>query len=98
MPSSGLGAALIHEQEKGHSARVQTAFTLNVAFSTLLALVGISLAAPLASFFGVPDQTTLFRALAVYLVLRGIGQVNDAVLRRELRVSRRAALDVQLRY
>ena len=89
----GLGAALIYEQEKGHSARVQTAFTLNVAFSVLLALVGILLAGPLAGFFGVPDETPLFRALACYLVLRGIGQVNDAVLRRDLRFRRRAALD-----
>lgn len=90
----GLGAAVIAEQEKGHTSRVQTAFTLAVACSGLLTLVAAALAGPMAGFFGVPEQSWLFRAVACYLLLRGLGQVNDAILRRDLLFRRRAALDM----
>jgi lipopolysaccharide exporter len=85
----GVGATVVYEQETGRSDRVQTAFTLSLAMGIGLTVVGV-LAAPLvAGFFQAPGETALFRAMALYLLLRSAGQVPDAVLRRDLAYRKR---------
>jgi PST family polysaccharide transporter len=90
----GVGAALVYEQETGISERAQTAFTLSVLTSLLFTAVGWWSAPAIASFFQVSGQETLFRVLFCYLLLRGLAQVPDALLRRDLRFGRRGVLDV----
>jgi PST family polysaccharide transporter len=90
----GIGAALIYEQEEGVTPRVQTAFTLNLLLGAVL-FAAAFLAAPLtARFFQVPGQDAIFRALALVLLIRGAGQVNVAILRRDLRFKPLVLLDV----
>ena len=89
----GVGSALVYEQERGITARVQTAFTLNLGIAAACALVGV-LAAPLvADVFDVED-VRLLRVLFLYFLLRGLVQVPDAVLRRDLLFRRRALVEV----
>jgi PST family polysaccharide transporter len=89
----GVGAAIVHDQETGLSHRVRIAFTLNLAIATALTGLGV-LAAPLvAGFFHTPGAGLLFRVLFCYLLLRGIGQVQDAVLQRDLRFRDRTLID-----
>lgn len=90
----GVGAALIYEQEQGISERVQTAFTLNLVVSLTLAGLGVLLTPQIASFFGLSSHEAVFRALFVYLLIRGVGQVQDSVLQRDLRFGRRATVEV----
>jgi PST family polysaccharide transporter len=90
----GVGAALIYEQERGISSRVQTAFTLNLIGSTALAGLGILLTPAIASFFGLQSHENVFRAMFIYLLVRGVGQVQDSVLQRDLRFGRRAFVEV----
>lgn len=90
----GVGAALVYEQEQGITPRVQTAFTANLLVSIALTAVGVAAAPAVASFFRVPGEDAIFRALFLYLLIRGAGVVPDAVLKRDLRFGRRALADV----
>lgn len=90
----GVGAALIYEQERGITDRVQTAFTLNVIVSAALALAGILLTPAIAAFFGLSSNEGVFRALFLYLLVRGVGQVQDSVLQRDLRFGRRTTVEL----
>jgi lipopolysaccharide exporter len=90
----GVGAALIYEQERGISERVQTAFTLNLIVSLTLAGLGLLLTPTIASFFGLSSHEDVFRALFAYLLVRGVGQVQDSVLQRDLRFGRRATVEI----
>ncbi len=90
----GVGSALIHDQEKGITARVQTAFTLNVGVAVLLTGAFVAAAPLVAAWFRVPDQVDVFRAVAFYLLIRSLGQVHDAVLRRDLEFRRRTRAEI----
>jgi len=89
----GVGSALVYEQERGITRRVQTAFTLNVAIAAACTLVGVLTAPLVARVFDVQD-TTLLQVLFLYFLLRGLVQVPDAVLRRDLAFKRRALIEV----
>lgn len=89
----GVGSALVYEQERGITRRVQTAFTVNVAIAAACTLVGVVTAPLVARVFGV-DDVTLLRVLFLYFLLRGLVQVPDAVLRRDLAFRSRAMIEV----
>lgn len=89
----GVSSALIYEQEKGVTERVQTAFTLNVLVSALLFLIGFLAAPSVARFFRVPGEEDLFRALSLFLLIRGAGQVHDAILKRDLLFRKRTLVE-----
>jgi len=90
----GVGAAVVYEQDKGITSHIQTAFTLNLTAAASLTVVGVLVVPWLADFFHLPGHEWLFRALFLYLLIRGAGQVQDSVLRRDLRFGRRMWLDV----
>lgn len=90
----GLGAAVVYEQESGVSARVQTAFTLNLLAAAVLTATGVLAAPAVAGFFHVPEQAALFAALFASLLFRGAGQVQDAILRRDLAFRARTGVDL----
>jgi PST family polysaccharide transporter len=81
--------AVVYEQESGVSERVQTAFTLNLAAAVALTAVGVLAAPAIAAFFGVPDETYLFRLGALNLLLTGLGNVHDGLLLRDMSFGRR---------
>lgn len=86
----GVGSSLVYEQETGITGRVHTAFLLNVLVAVTLAGAGV-LATPLITrFFHTEGQEALIRVLFGYLVIRGAGQIQDAVLKRDLRFRERA--------
>ncbi|MGH3622540.1 MAG: lipopolysaccharide biosynthesis protein [Sciscionella sp.] len=90
----GVGAAVVYEQELGLSHRVRTAFTLNLLIAVLCTLAGVAASPAIAAFFHVPQAVGLFRVLFCYLLLRGAGQVQDAVLQRDLRYRVRTVVEV----
>jgi lipopolysaccharide exporter len=90
----GVGAALIYEQEHGITDRVQTAFTLNLIVSSTLAGLGILLTPAIAAFFGLSSHRDVFQVLFAYLLVRGLGQVQNSVLQRDLRFGRRATVEI----
>jgi PST family polysaccharide transporter len=85
----GMQPAVVYEQERGISDRVQTAFTVNLLVAAALTAVGVALAPAIARFFDVPDQTWLFRLGALNLLLTGLGNVHDGLLLRDMRFARR---------
>ena len=89
----GVGAALVYEQETGITRRVQTAFTVNLAIALICTLAGVAATPLVADFFHVDDQA-LLRVLFLYLALRGLVQIPDAVLRRDLAFKRRALIEI----
>lgn len=90
----GVGSSLVYEQEEGITPRVQTAFTLNLMVAALLTVVGIVVAPQVAAFFRVPGDVAILRTLFLYFLLRGAGQVQDAVLKRDLQFKKRTAADL----
>ena len=85
----GMKATVIYEQEQGVSARVQSAFTLNVIITVTLTGVAILCAPLVAGFFGAEDQTELFRLGALSLLFVGLGNIHDALLIRGMDFKRR---------
>lgn len=90
----GVGSTLVYEQEVGITRRVQTAFTINLVVATALTGLTMLSAPAIAAFLRTPDAVTLYRMLALSLLFRGIGQVQIAVLRRDLDFRRRTMVDV----
>lgn len=89
----GVGAALVYEQETGITRRVQTAFTVNLAIAAICTLAAVAATPLVADFFHVDDES-LLRVLFLYLLLRGLVQIPDAVLRRDLAFKRRALIEI----
>lgn len=90
----GIGAAVIYEQEDGVTGRLNNAFTMGVLGCVGLTILGWVAAPWLAAFFHTPGQESIYRALFLFLLLRGLSQVHDAILRRDLRYRRRAAVEI----
>jgi lipopolysaccharide exporter len=90
----GMGAALIYEQEKGITERVQVAFTANVGLTAVLATVALVGSPLIATYFNLPGYTTLFRLLAVVVVLSGLTVVPWALFMRAMDFRRRAIVEV----
>ena len=90
----GVGASLVYEQERGISARVRTAFTLNMIGAVFLTGLGMLAAPSITAFFHIGGQETLLRVLFLYLLLRAAGQIQDAILKRDLRFRERTLAEV----
>jgi lipopolysaccharide exporter len=80
----GVGAAVVTAQERGISTRTRTAFSLNLVLSSLVTGLGIACSGLIARLFHAEGQGWLFALIFLYPLFRGAGQVNDAVLQRDL--------------
>lgn len=80
----GMGQAIIYEQEEGHSERVDVAFTINIALTTLLTLLALAAAPLIAGFFHASGHVGLFRLAMLDIFLTGLGGVHDGLLLRDL--------------
>jgi len=85
----GMKATVIYESERGITSRVQTAFTLNLAFTVVLTALAVGLAPLVASFFRAEGNEALFAVASLDLLLRGLGNVHDALLLRDMEFKRR---------
>lgn len=90
----GMSAAIVYQQEQGQPRSVSVAFTANMGICIILAGLNFLAAPAVASFFRVPDSAAIFRALSVYILIRGFGAVQTALLERDLRFRGKAAADV----
>lgn len=90
----GVGASVVANQERGISFRTRTAFTLNVGISVGIAAIGVALSPFIAALFDSREHAGLFALIFLYPLFRGAGQVNDAVLKRDLRFRRRTVIDL----
>jgi lipopolysaccharide exporter len=87
--SLGMKSTVIYQAERGITARVQTAFTLNLIFTILLTAIAVALAPLIAQFFDAESETILFRIAALDLLLTGLGNIHDALLLRDMEFQRR---------
>lgn len=85
----GMRATVIYESEVGVTRRVQTAFTLNLILTAVLTVIAVLMAPALASFFDASDDTILFQIAALDLLLRGLGNIHEALLLRDMEFRRR---------
>lgn len=85
----GMKATVVYEQEQGVTARVQSAFTLNLIIAVALTALGVLCAPLVARFFNVEGQADLFRVGALCLLFVGLGNIHDALLVREMDFKRR---------
>lgn len=90
----GMKATVVYEQEHGITARVQTAFTVNLGFAFLLVGATLLLAPFVAGFFRLDEHVDLFRLASLNLLLTGLGNVHDSLLLRELDFRRRIIPDL----
>jgi len=85
----GMKATVIYESERGITSRVHTAFTLNLGFTIVLTAIAVALAPLVAAFFDAEGHSALFAVAALDLLLRGMGNIHDALLLREMEFKRR---------
>ena len=90
--SVGMGASLIFDQEKGQTERVAIAFTVNVTVGSVLAAL-IFFGAPFINDVVKAGDANIFRVVALLIVVKSLGQVPDAMLKRDLDFRRRARAD-----
>ncbi|HLL61533.1 MAG TPA: oligosaccharide flippase family protein, partial [Propionibacteriaceae bacterium] len=90
----GVGAAVIAEQETGVTRRTRTAFSLNLVVAGLVCGAGVAGAPLVARLFQSASAAPIFALIFLYPLFRGAGQVNDAVLKRDLRFRARTGVDL----
>ena len=90
----GMGAALVYEQEKGITHRVQVAFTTTLGITVVLASFAVLGAPLITSYFRLEEYTTLFRCLGVVVLLSGLTAIPWSLFMRAMDFRRRAAVEV----
>lgn len=90
----GVGSFLIYDQEDAITDRVHVAFTLNLIVTVVLTALAVALSPVIANLFGAPRQSLLFAVMSLYLVLRGLSQVNEALIQRDLLFKRLVIVDL----
>lgn len=78
-----LGVGLVQRREITEKDR-STVFWTSAGVGTLLTLLGLALASPLASFFGEPRVQPLFAALSLSFVVTSLGATHAALLHRQM--------------
>ena len=89
----GLSQATVQRENITH-ADVNALFWVNVAVSTLLALLTVALAPLLGWFYGDGRVTGITMALAGGFILGGIAVQHQALIDRQMRFTSRGAVDV----
>jgi O-antigen/teichoic acid export membrane protein len=84
---NALGTALIQRRELA-AEDPSTVFWISAGIGGLLALAGVALAGPLASFYGEPDVRWLFVALSVGFLVSSLGTTQMSLLIREMQFGR----------
>jgi O-antigen/teichoic acid export membrane protein len=79
----GLGDALIQRREVDRE-HIDTAFWVAVATGTVLTLVGVLIAIPLAALLGEPGLEPILQVLSLTFLLSALSSIQIAILRREL--------------
>jgi PST family polysaccharide transporter len=90
----GMRATVIYEQEEAVTRRVHVAFTINLGLTVLLSAACVALAPVVAGFFHIEGHTDLFRLAALNPMLKGLGNIHDALLMRGMEFRRRALPEV----
>jgi PST family polysaccharide transporter len=89
----GVTAALIYEQGRGVDTRVRTAFTLNLVVAVACTVIAVLAAPLLARATGTSGDVLLLQVMFCYLLIRGAGQAQDALLRRDMDFRKRAVVE-----
>ena len=79
----GLGGAIIQRQEL-EPEHLDTAFWSNLAIGTLLMVLTLTAAAPVAIFFKQPQLTPIISWLSLSFLISGFSSVQESLLRRQL--------------
>ena len=89
----GLSTATIQRPDITHR-QVTALFWINVAIGIILALGLVALAPLIAAFYGQPELTVIAGWLGVGFVISGLTTQHWALLRRQMRFSAIASIDV----
>jgi PST family polysaccharide transporter len=89
----GLSAATVQRAEVDHS-HASTLFWVNVAGGLLLMVIGFAIAPLIASFYEVQALTAITLALSVTFLFAGFSAQHIALLRRQMRFTTLACVDV----
>lgn len=88
----GVAQALVYFPRE--QRRSDAAFALCVLSSAVLVAIAFVAAPAVARFFEEPEVTNLFRVLSLSLFFAALGQVPDALIRKELRFRNRLITDL----
>ena len=79
----GFGSALV-QRENLSKLDLRFIFTCQMAFASLLTLVGILAAEVIAAYFHKPEATLVIQVMFLLFVFQALGQTGAAVLRRSM--------------
>jgi O-antigen/teichoic acid export membrane protein len=83
--SGGLGVVVIRD-ESGDRGFLSTLFWLNLALGLVCTIAGWMIADPVAALYGQPVVAPLLRAMSLTFLLSSFSQVQNALLRKKLRL------------
>ena len=89
----GLTMATVQQLEINHR-QVSTLFWINVAISILLTLITLGIAPAVAWFYGEPRLNIVTAVLSCGFIIGGLSMQHQALLRRQMRLSILAAIEV----
>jgi PST family polysaccharide transporter len=95
LAEAGVGKALVQRRDLA-AADVARAFTLSLLLSALLYAMLFAVAGPAGQFLGLPGFAPFLRVLGLLVLLVPCRAVAGALLDRELRLERQAAVHVLL--
>lgn len=89
----GISAAVIQRADDDDRA-TNIAFWVNMAIGVVMTGLGILVAPAVAALFDTPEATDIVRVLSFTFLLRSIGSIHGALIRRELDFKRRLLPEV----
>jgi O-antigen/teichoic acid export membrane protein len=90
---AGLATATVQRATITHE-QVSTLFWANVGISTVLTVLAVTVAIPLAMFYTEPRVAMICMALSIGFVLSGLGVQHQALLRRQMQFKRLVTVDL----
>lgn len=83
--SSGINQFVIFDKNNGAERRIYSAFWLNLLFSTIIAIIGFTVANKVAAYFDEPELALILQVIVLRIPLDSILQISDSLLNKALR-------------
>lgn len=83
--SNGINQYVIYDKSNGAERRIHTAFWLSLLFSTIIAIIGFTLANKVAAYFDEPELALILQVVVLKIPMDSILQISDSLLNKALR-------------
>ncbi len=90
---NGIGAKIVQSDDASLEQICNTAYRLNMVFCSLMFIVQVLIAYPLAAWYETPELVSMLQVLALTYLLMPFGMVQAAMVQREQRLKSAAMIN-----